>query len=161
MTPAITRIPVHAVLDNIRSAFNVGSMFRTADAAGIQHLHLCGMSAQPPNIKLLKTALGAHEYVPWTYYKNTVDAVRVLRARGIPVIAVETVDHATGLFDGALAQPCAVVFGHEVTGISAEVLALCDGAISIPMLGYKNTVNVATAFGVVVYELLRQSRGRG
>lgn len=155
-----SRLPVHAVLDNIRSAFNTGSMFRTADAAGIVHLHLCGMTAMPPNYKLLKTALGAVDYVPWTYYKRTSDALRVLRLRGMAIVAIETAPEAASLFDVDWQMPCAVVFGNEVGGISADVLSECDTVVSIPMTGFKNTINVATAFGIVTYELHRQLLAR-
>jgi 23S rRNA (guanosine2251-2'-O)-methyltransferase len=147
--------PIHAVLDNVRSAFNTGSIFRTADAAGIAHLHLCGVTGFPPNHKLFKTALGALDYVPWTRYKNSLDAVRVLRLKGIPTIAIETAPHSISLFEFDWPPACAVIFGNEVTGISQEVLSRADSIVSIPMLGHKNTINVATAFGIVAYELLR------
>jgi len=148
--------PVHAVLDNLRSAYNVGSIFRTADAGAVEHLHLCGMSAHPPHKKIAKTSLGAFEYVPWTYYERTRDALDGLRARGIPVVAVEVTKGAVAHSAFEWPKPVAVVFGNEVDGINAKTLRRCDAVVSIPMQGYKNSINVATAFGVILYEILRR-----
>lgn len=154
--PEIPRNPVHVVLDNLRSAYNVGSIFRTSDAGAVEHIHLCGMSAHPPHKKLEKTALGAFDYVPWTYHERTVDALAALREKGIVCVAVELTDRAvpTHIFDWP--TPVAVVFGNEVTGINERVLRSCDAAVRIPMQGYKNSMNVATAFGIVLYEVLRK-----
>jgi tRNA G18 (ribose-2'-O)-methylase SpoU len=154
--PPLVRNPAHVVLDNLRSAFNVGSIFRTADAAAVERIHLCGHTAHPPNKKLEKTALGALDYVPWTYHPDAFTAIRALQHEGIPCIAVEVA--ANAIFHTSLEwpKPVAVVFGNEVVGISPEALRHCDGVVRIPMRGYKNTINVATAFGVIVYEILRQ-----
>ncbi|HRK35279.1 MAG TPA: RNA methyltransferase [Candidatus Hydrogenedentes bacterium] len=154
--PAIPRQPLQVVLDNIRSAFNVGSIFRTSDAGAIAHMHLCGMTAYPPNKKLEKTALGAFDYVPWTYHATTADALERLRGEGVVCVAVEALDSAVPHSAFPWPRGSAIVFGNEVTGISPEVLSLCDATVRIPMRGYKNTINVATAFGVVMYEILRQ-----
>lgn len=154
--PPLPRNPVHVVLDNIRSAFNVGSIFRTSDAGTVGHIHLCGMSAHPPNVKLAKTALGAFDYVPWTYYEETRTALDRLRGEGIPCVAVEVTDTALSHVTFEWPKPVAVVFGNEVHGVTPDVLAQCDAAVRIPMHGYKNSMNVATAFGVVLYEILRQ-----
>ena len=108
------RHPVHVVLENIRSAFNVGSIFRTSDAGAVEHIHLCGYTCHPPNLKLAKTALGAFDYVPWTHHEDSTDAV------------------------------------------TPELLSQCDEIVRIPMLGYKNSINVATAFGIVLYDILGQ-----
>lgn len=154
--PARPRNPVQVVLDNLRSAFNVGSIFRTADAGAVEHIHLCGMSAYPPNDKLAKTALGAFDYVPWTYYPQSGQALDRLREQGIPVVAVEVAEQAVSLFEFEWPRPTAIVFGHEVRGIAPDILARCDATVCIPMQGYKNTINVATAFGVALYEILRR-----
>jgi 23S rRNA (guanosine2251-2'-O)-methyltransferase len=154
--PALPRAPVHVVLDNLRSAFNVGSIFRTADAGAAAHMHLCGMSAHPPNMKLAKTALGAFDYVPWTYYEHTAQAVDHLRAEGVTCVAVEVADDAVPHTAFDWPKPVAIVFGNEVTGIGAEVMERCDATVCIPMKGHKNTINVATAFGVVLFEILRR-----
>ena len=154
----VPRNPVHVVLDNIRSAFNVGSIFRTADAGAVEHIHLCGMTAYPPNRKLAKTALGAFDYVPWTHHEQATDAIALLREQDVPTVAVETADEAAPHTSFDWPQPVAIVFGNEVTGIRPEVLAVCDAAVRIPMRGHKNSINVATAFGIVLYEILRRWR---
>lgn len=154
--PPKPRLPLHVVLDNLRSAYNVGSIFRTADAAGVCHLHLCGMSAHPPHKKIAKTSLGAYEYVPWTYYERTSDALEALAGQGVPTVAIETADNAQPLDKVQWPQPVAVVLGNEVTGINEKTLKLCGTVAAIPMLGYKNSINVATAAGIVFYDVLRQ-----
>ncbi len=154
----ITKLPVWILLDNVRSMYNVGSFFRTADAAGVERLLLAGITASPPKNAIRKTALGAEERVAWEHHGEPVDAARGLRARGFELAAVETSVHAVDLFDWRPAFPVCVVFGHEVDGIRPELLALCDTHVRIPMLGAKHSLNVATAGGVIVYELLRKYR---
>lgn len=154
--PTLPRNPVHVVLDNLRSAFNVGSIFRTSDAGAVEHIHLCGMSAHPPHKKLEKTALGAFDYVPWTYHERTADALDALKAQGIHSVAIEVTQDAESLLECPWPKPVAIVFGNEVTGINEKVLRRCDRAVRIPMHGYKNSMNVATAFGVVLFEVLRR-----
>ncbi len=149
------RQSLHIVLDNIRSAYNVGSMFRTADACAAAHIHLCGMSAHPPHRKIDKTSLGAHDYVPWTYHERTSSALEALREQGIPIVAVEVTDSAAPYTAFEWPRPVAVVFGNEVTGINAKCLAKCDAAVCIPMAGYKNSLNVATAFGIILFGVLQ------
>lgn len=153
--PPLGRNPIHVVLDNLRSAYNVGSIFRTSDAAAVEHLHLCGMSAHPPHKKIEKTSLGAFAYVPWTYYERTVDALDVLREQGIPIVAVETADGAASHVTFCWPKPVAVVFGNEVTGIGAKIQHRCDAVVQVPMHGYKNSINVATTVGIILYEILR------
>lgn len=156
--PPIERQPIHVVLDNLRSAYNVGSIFRTADAAAVAHIHLCGMSAHPPHRKLAKTALGAFDYVPWTYYERNRDCLDALQALNIPVVAVEVAENAVSMADFAWPKPVAVVFGNEVHGVNERVLRRAQAVVRIPMHGHKNTINVATAFGIVVYAILSQWR---
>lgn len=150
----IPRQPVHVVVDNIRSAFNVGSIFRTSDAGTVAHIHLCGMAAHPPHKKLEKTALGAFEYVPWTYYERVKDCLAALKAQGIPVVAIEVADGARDMHDFDWPRPVAIMFGNEVNGIHERNLKRCDHVVKIPMHGYKNSINVATAFGIVLYDIL-------
>ncbi|MDQ1257879.1 MAG: hypothetical protein QG656_2487 [Candidatus Hydrogenedentes bacterium] len=154
--PQRPRNPVHVVLDNLRSAYNVGSMFRTGDACSVEHIHLCGMSAHPPHRKIEKTSLGAFEYVPWTYYERTSDALDRLRAESIPIAAIEVAEGAVAHTQFDWPKPVAVIFGNEVTGIPDKILQRSDAVVCIPMQGYKNSINVATAFGVIVYEILRR-----
>lgn len=156
--PAIPRQPVHVMLDNLRSAFNVGSIFRTADAGAVAHLHLCGMTAHPPHKKLEKTALGAFDYVPWTYYERNRDCLDALDAQGIPIVAVETVEAAVSYQDFSWPKPVAIVFGNEENGVNDRVLRRCAATVQIPMFGYKKSINVATAFGIVLYGILDQWR---
>ena len=150
------KIPVRVVLENIRSLYNVGAFFRTCDAAGVEALHLCGITGQPPGKQIHKTALGAEESVRWQYHSSAVELVGELRDSGHEIAAVETSLHAVDLFDWRPGFPVCVVFGNEVEGIHPELSRLCDTHIRIPMLGLKHSLNVATAGGVVVYELLRK-----
>lgn len=154
--PNIPRNPVHVVLDNLRSAYNVGSIFRTSDAGAVAHMHLCGMTAHPPHIKLEKTALGAYEYIPWTYYERSKDCVEKLKAEGVFVVALEVTPEAIPMPQFTWPKPCAIVFGNEVNGVGDSVLKRVDAVVKIPMHGHKNTINVATAFGVVLYAILAQ-----
>jgi 23S rRNA (guanosine2251-2'-O)-methyltransferase len=157
----IRTLPVSVLLDNVRSMYNVGAFFRTADAAAVDKLYLCGITARPPKSAISKTALGAEDSVPWEHAWEPAPLVRSIRARGYEVAAVETSVHAVDLFDWAPRFPVCVVFGHEVEGIRPEVSELCDTHVRIPMLGRKHSLNVATAAGVVIYELLRKYRALG
>ncbi len=155
---ALTALPVSVLLDNIRSAYNVGSFFRTADAAGVARLYLGGITASPPHRGISKTALGAEERVAWERPDASTALLIQLRERGCEIAAIETSVHAIDLFDWKPRFPVCVVFGNELEGICGEVAALCDTHIRIPMLGMKHSLNVATAGGVVIYELLRKYR---
>lgn len=151
-------LPVSVLLDNVRSGYNVGAFFRTADATSIEHLYLCGITGTPPNSTIRKTALGAEDTVPWKHSWDPLSLVRSLREREVEIAAIETSVHAVDLFDWQPRFPVCVMFGHEVDGIQPELLALCDTHIRIPMFGTKHSLNVATAGGVVMYELLRKYR---
>ncbi len=152
--PTPRRRPVHLILDNIRSAYNVGSIFRTADAGSVAHIHLCGMSAHPPHRKLEKTALGAQDHVPWTYYERTKEAVEQLQASGVTVVAAEVTETAVAMGAYHWPQPVAIVLGNEVTGVSDSVLRRVSAVVYIPMDGHKNSINVATASGILLYHVL-------
>lgn len=151
---------VYVVLDGLRSAFNVGSILRTSDAAGVQMVYLCGVTAHPPNPKLEKTALGAAEHVAWKYFKRAEDAIAGLREIGVPVIGVETIADSIPYTDFVFPDPVAIVFGHEIYGISEPVLKLLDRLVRIPMRGAKTSLNVATACGIVLFEILKQHHDR-
>lgn len=148
--------PLHLVLDNLRSAFNVGSIFRTADAARLARVITCGYTAHPPHPKLDKTALGALPYVDTEHFADTLEAIAALQAEGIPVWALETLPDSQVYTALSYPQPLAIVLGNEALGISRQVLARCDQVIEIPMFGFKNSLNVAAAAAVVVFEVLRQ-----
>jgi tRNA G18 (ribose-2'-O)-methylase SpoU len=154
----VSRLPVAVLLDNVRSMYNVGAFFRTADAASIEKLYLGGITAYPPKKAIAKTALGAEETVPWEHAREALALVESIRGRGYEMAAVETSVHAVDLFDWSPSFPVCVIFGHEVEGIRPEISALCDTHVRIPMLGIKHSLNVATAGGVVIYELLRKYR---
>ena len=151
-------LPICAVLDNIRSLYNVGSCFRTADAAGIERLYLCGITAAPPHASIRKTALGADERVPYEHHWNAAAVLARLRTQGYRVAAIETGPGSIDLFDWQPLFPLAVVFGNEVDGVSQPLLDLSDVRVGIPMFGVKRSLNVSTAAGVVFYELLRKLR---
>jgi 23S rRNA (guanosine2251-2'-O)-methyltransferase len=151
-------LPVSVLLDNVRSLYNVGAFFRTADAASLAKLYLCGITGRPPKPAIAKTALGAEETVPWEYAPDPLPLLQTLRNQGVEIAAVETSVHAVDLFDWLPRFPVCLAFGHEVDGIRPEVSALCDTHVRIPMLGAKHSLNVATAGGVVIYELLRKYR---
>ena len=151
-------LPVAVLLDNVRSMYNVGSFFRTADAASIEKLYLSGITAQPPKHAISKTALGAEETVPWEHHWECLPLAETLRGRNYEIAAIETSVHAVDLFYWTPRFPVLVIFGHEVDGIRPELSALCDTHVRIPMLGMKHSLNVATAGGVLVYELLRKYR---
>jgi 23S rRNA (guanosine2251-2'-O)-methyltransferase len=155
---ALGQLPVTVLLDNVRSMYNTGAFFRTADAVGVEKLLLTGITAQPPKHAISKTALGAEETVPWEHSWNPAELIQSLRAREYEIAAIETSPHAVDLFDWMPRFPVCVVFGHETDGIRAELLALCDTHVRIPMLGRKHSLNVATAGGVMLYELLRKYR---
>ena len=146
-----------AVLHNIRSRENVGSMFRTADSAGVTKLYLCGITPQPPHEKISKTALSAEEYVPWKYAKQTWRLLELLKKDGYLVIGLEKTSQAQDIFDMQVAsEKIALVVGNEVEGLSPEILKRCDLVVSIPMRGKKESLNVAVAFGIAAYALTKE-----
>lgn len=149
-----SRLRIEALLDNVRSLFNVGSIFRSADGAGFQRLHLCGITPTPENPKLAKTALGAEQVVAWQHHRNGVDAVEVLRSQGSTIWALEEHPQAESLMTVTLPPaPLVLVVGNEVTGVDPGILARCDKIVAIPMHGVKRSLNVATAFGVAAVML--------
>jgi 23S rRNA (guanosine2251-2'-O)-methyltransferase len=152
------RLPVTVLLDNVRSMYNVGAFFRAADGAGLEKLCLCGITAHPPKKAISKTALGAEETVAWEHDWDGVRVAEGLRGAGYQIAAVETGAHAVDLFEWQPRFPVCVMFGHEVDGLRPELLGLADAHVRIPMMGQKNSLNVATAGGVVLYELLRKWR---
>ncbi len=158
---AVRARPVTVLLDNVRSLYNVGAFFRTADAAGVEKLHLCGITGRPPKRAITKTALGAEETVAWEHEWEPLPAVERLRAAGYEIAAIETSLHAVDLFEWQPRFPVCILFGHEVEGIRPELAARCDTHVRVPMLGKKHSLNVATAGGVVIYELLRKYRALG
>lgn len=151
------KTPVIAVLENIRSAYNVGSVFRTADAFLLEGIYLTGYTCIPPHKEIKKTALGAEDSVEWKHFANAGEAIDELKNKGYKVYAVEQVTNSLSLekltFDGD--DKIAVIFGNEVSGVEHDTIIKCDGCIEIPQLGMKHSLNIATAAGVVLWEIVR------
>jgi len=156
----IAALPVAVLLDNVRSLYNVGAFFRTADAVRVEKLYLGGISGRPPKRAINKTALGAEETVAWEHAWEAAPLVKSMRNRGYEIAAIETTVHAVDLFDWTPQFPVLLMFGHEVEGLRPEISSMADTHVRIPMLGRKHSLNVATAGGVVLYELLRKYRAR-
>ncbi len=151
-------LPVSVLLENVRSAYNVGSFFRTGDGVALRKLYLTGITGPPPSNMISKTALGAEEFVPWEYAPSAPEVVESMRQQGFEVAAIETSVHAVDLFDWQPRFPVCLLFGHETDGLTPATAALADTHVRIPMLGRKHSLNVATAGGIVLYELLRKYR---
>jgi len=149
------KLPLTVVLDNVRSAQNVGAFFRTGDAFAVERIALCGITATPPAREIHKTALGAELTVPWSYHAATAECVEQLRAAGYEILAVEQVEGAAmlGAFGPQPGKRYALVFGNEVAGVDQAVVDLCDGAIEIPQAGTKHSLNVSVSGGVVLWQL--------
>lgn len=152
------KMPVVVVLDNVRSALNVGSAFRTGDAFLIEQLCLCGITATPPHREILKTAIGATAAVKWTHYKTTLEAVDVLRKDGFSILAVEQAHDSTALnqLQVDTDKKYALVFGNEVNGVSQAVMDEVDGCLEIPQYGTKHSLNISVSIGVTLWEFARQ-----
>lgn len=151
------KFPVIAVLENVRSAYNVGSVFRTADAFLIQAVYLVGYTAFPPHKEIRKTALGAEDTVTWKHFRTMDEALADLRGQGFTILAAEQTVESQSLqqldWEG---KPLALVFGNEVSGVETTTLKQCDGSLEIPQLGMKHSLNIATAAGVVLWEVIRK-----
>lgn len=148
---------IEALLDNIRSGYNVGSIFRTADGSGISHLHLTGITSTPNQTKVIKTALGAEENVAWTYRLNGLESIEDLKSKGYRIWAIENNLSGESLFNIKFPlqnyAPILIVIGNEIAGIDPGILKLCDRILYLPMLGIKRSLNVVIAFGIVAYYL--------
>ncbi len=157
------KMPKHKlyfVLDNLRSAFNVGSIFRLADTMRIAELILCGYTAYPPHIKLEKTSLGTIKYVPWKHFDDIKDAIIYLKEKNIPIWAAETTSESKPYNKIDIPENVAVIFGNEALGIERETLEQCDEIIEIPTYGYKNSLNVATSVAVIGYHIIESRKNK-
>lgn len=152
------KIPIIVVLENVRSAYNVGSVFRTSDAFLLSSIYICGYTAHPPHKEIKKTALGAEETVAWKYFKQTSAAISELKKENYKIYSVEQAMNSLPLQQIKFErdEKLAVIFGNEVTGVELSTIELTDGCIEIPQLGMKHSLNIATAVGVVLWELVRQ-----
>ncbi|MFP5519647.1 MAG: RNA methyltransferase [Bdellovibrionia bacterium] len=155
-TEAKDKLPLVFVLDHLRSSFNVGSIFRTAECLQLSHIYCCGYTATPENIKTKQTAMGTEKWISWTHFDKTEDCLQMLRSRGYRIIALETVRDAKSWDEPYEHQPTAIVLGNERFGISNEVLQLCEEYRNLPVRGIKNSLNVANVASIVAYEWYRQ-----
>lgn len=149
------KTPLIIVLDNVRSAYNVGSVFRTADSFLIEAIYLCGITATPPHRDIQKTALGATDSVNWKYFNTTTEALEHLKENNYNILAVEQAENSIALneFIPEKDRKYALIFGHEVKGIEQEVVNLCDTCIEIPQHGTKHSLNIAVSVGIVIWDL--------
>lgn len=152
------KLPLVVVLDNVRSLYNVGSVFRTADAFLCRAVYLCGITATPPNNEIHKTALGAEQSMDWQYFSDTMQAVEQLQSEGYRIWAVEQVHRSTPLhlLPTCADTPCAIVLGNEVKGVQQAVVEAADGCIEIPQFGTKHSLNVSTTAGIVIWEMAQR-----
>ena len=155
----LPKLPLYFVLDNLRSAFNVGAIFRTCDTLRVKGLFLCGYTACPPHAKLEKTALGTMDFVPWRYFESAEEAVGFLQERDVQVWAAETTSGSVPYSEAVFPPELAIVLGNEALGVGRGVLDLCDGLVEIPTRGYKNSLNVASACAVLGYKALEEMEG--
>lgn len=151
---ALPKHPLYIILDNLRSAFNVGAVFRLCDGMRVSGLFLCGYTAYPPHSKLEKTSLGTMNYVPWQHFATTLEAVSFLKQQGIPVWAAETTSHSVDYRICAYPDKLGIVFGNEALGVEKEVLEACDQLVEIPLYGFKNSLNVATSCAVMGFRAI-------
>lgn len=154
------KLPVVAVLDNVRSMHNIGSIFRTADGFALEQVVLCGITAQPPHREIEKTALGATQSVDWVHYQETTIAVDELRAQGYEIVAIEQAENSTMLntFTPDSTKKYALIFGNEVDGVSDEVMAKIDECIEIPQFGTKHSFNITISAGIVFWDFFAKLR---
>ncbi|MEO6219255.1 MAG: RNA methyltransferase [Ginsengibacter sp.] len=151
------KIPVIVILENIRSAYNVGSVFRTADAFLIEAIYICGYTAKPPHKEITKTALGAQNSVGWKYFENAKLAITDLKRQGYKINAIEQATNSLplGKFPELNQNKFAFIFGNEVSGVEQETIEICDGCIEIPQFGMKHSLNISVAAGIVLWEIVR------
>lgn len=151
-------LPVTVLLDNVRSMYNVGAFFRAADGVGLEKVCLAGITAHPPKSAITKTALGAETVVSWEHDWDATRMAENMQQSGFEIAAIETSSRSVDLFGWQPKFPLCVLFGNEVEGLQPQLLAMAGTHVRIPMLGQKTSLNVATAAGIVLYELLRKYR---
>lgn len=156
------RNPVYVICDNIRSIYNVGAIFRTADASLVEKIYLTGYTPAPPRKEIEKVALGATLSVPWEYRKSPIEVVNELKDRKIKIFVLEITDLKRYYWELSKDDfPMAIIVGNEITGVSRELISLADSSLEIPMFGIKQSLNVAVAFGIAVYETVKISMKMG
>jgi tRNA G18 (ribose-2'-O)-methylase SpoU len=152
------RFPLAVIAENVRSLYNVGSMFRTSDGALIEKLWLCGYTGFPPRKEITKTALGSVETVPWENNVDTVSVIKKLKTDGYSIVALEHTDSSVNYLEAEYKFPLCLMLGNEVEGLSEEAVSLADTAVEIPMYGIKQSLNVSVAYGILVYHLIEEFR---
>ncbi|MFA7493033.1 MAG: RNA methyltransferase [Proteiniphilum sp.] len=154
------KIPLAVVLDNVRSRHNIGSVFRTGDAFRVNEIVLCGITGTPPDVEIHKTALGAEDAVKWRYFEETLLAVEALKREGYTLFSIEQAENSSSLKNIKLekGKKYAVIFGHEVHGVSQQVIDASDGCIEIPQYGTKHSLNVSVTAGIVIWDFFQQLR---
>ena len=153
-----SKMPLVVVLDDVRSMYNVGSVFRTSDAYRVECIYLCGITGCPPHAEIHKTALGADETVSWRYFATTVEACQALINEGYRLFAVEQVEGSVPLQDFKFEPQTAYILGNEVDGVSEEALPYCSGAIELPQVGTKHSLNVSVCAGIVMWKAFEQMK---
>ena len=151
----IKRLPISVLVENVRSVFNVGSIFRSADGFGAEKIYLTGYTAYPPRDDLSKTALGSENSVPWEYYKDPIDAVKEIKNKGIELILLEQTIKSKSIYDISWKFPVCFIVGNEVSGVSEKLVNEANIHAEIPMRGVKQSLNVSVATGVAGYEFAR------
>lgn len=141
------------IAHNIRSLWNIGAVFRSADAFSVSHIHLTGYTAAPPRKEISKTALGAESTIPWSQEKDPLTIISQRKKEGFTIIALELGEGSTPLMDFATDKPVCLILGHEILGVSQELIAVSDRTVFIPMLGSKNSLNVSVAAGIALYQI--------
>ena len=150
------RRKIYVIADNIRSLHNIGSLFRTSDAAGIDKIYLVGISGTPPRKEISKTAIGAEKNVPWEYHADIIPLLEYFKSQHIPIVVLEHTNSSQNFQACDYSFPLCLVVGNEVDGISEEVMDYADQAVEIPMFGMKQSLNVSVAYGIMLFELIRQ-----
>ena len=150
------KTPLTIVIPDIRSALNIGAIFRTADAINAHKIYLSGYSATPKHPKVAKTALGAENTVEWDYEKDTIKLLKRLKAEGNTLYALELTKQSECLWDTKIKFPAVLIIGNEIKGVCPEILTICDQVVHLPMLGSKESLNVATATGITMYSFLQE-----
>ncbi|MCE5272602.1 TrmH family RNA methyltransferase [bacterium] len=152
----LPRLPVTVILDRLRSSFNVGAVFRTCECARVERLITTGITCHPPDEKVVRTAMGTAEFVPHRHFQDTREAILFARECGLPVYALETTSHSESIYRVSFPRPVCLVFGNEALGLERDTLSLANRIVEIPLLGYKNSLNVSVAAGITLFEVLRQ-----
>lgn len=154
--PEVERLPIYGLLDNVRSLYNVGSIFRTSDGGLIRKLYLCGYTPHPPRKEIDKTALGSTRSVPWEYHTDPLCAINAMKAQGVKVCVLEQTTNSIPYYNiPREAFPICLIVGNEITGVSPHAVAAADFAIDIPMYGTKQSLNAAVAYGIALFELVK------